>query len=352
MISNGSGKEPIVIDGSYGEGGGQILRTSVTLSAVMGMPIEIVNIRAKRDNPGLRPQHVGAIKAISSLCNASVENLRVGSDRIVFSPNRLRSTFIRLDVGSAGSVTLLLQAIIPSVSLSRVEAELEIIGGTDVKWSPTMNYFTHVVLPAYRLLGIEANLLVKRRGYYPVGGGIVRVGIKPARELNPLNIVSLEKLLPSIISICSRLPRGVAERQMKAAKDYLSNRGINPKSFEINIDDSISPGSSILVYSVGDKGPFIGSGTIGERGKPSEEVGREAAKIFSEEYNSNAPMDRHVGDMLVPFLPFAKGESIFRVSKVTQHLSTNLHIASIFTKCQYSIDEAPDGTAIVSVKNP
>jgi len=352
MISNENDKKLIVIDGSYGEGGGQILRTSVTLSAVMGVPVEIVKIRAKRGKPGLRPQHVGAIKAISSLCNANVENLRVGSDRIVFFPNRLRSTFIRLDVGSAGSITLLLQAIIPAVSLSRVEADLEIIGGTDVKWSPTINYFTHVVLPAYKLLGVEAQLLVKRRGYYPVGGGIVRVKIKPARELNPLNIVSSEKSLPSIISICSRLPRSIAERQMKAAKNYLSNRGINLKGFEINIDDSISPGSSILVYSVSDKGPFIGSDAIGERGKPSEEVGREAAKIFFEECNSNAPMDRHVGDMLVPFLPFVKNESVFKVSRITQHLSTNLHIASIFTKCQYRINEAPDGTATVSVKNP
>ena len=327
-MSNPSNKK-IVIDGSYGEGGGQILRTSIALSAVMGIPIEIVNIRAKRDNPGLRLQHIGAIKAVASLCNANVDNLRVGSDRITFTPGKMRSAFIRLDVGSAGSITLLLQAVIPSVSLSKVDAELEILGGTDVRWSPTMNYLTKVVLPAYRLLGIDAELQVKRRGYYPLGGGIVRARIKSIKELKSLNLISSENPLPSIISICSKLPRSVAERQLKSAKDYLLNQGINLKDFELGVEDSISPGSSILIYSVGEQGPFIGGDAIGEKGKPSEEVGREAAMLFSEEYLSNAPVDRHIGDMLVTLLPFAKSESKFKVSKVTQHLSTNLHIEYI-----------------------
>lgn len=342
--------EKIVIDGSYGEGGGQILRTSIALSAIMGIPVEIVNIRAKRENPGLRPQHIGAIKAVASLCDANVDNLKVGSDRIVFNPSKARSAFLRLDVGTAGNISLLLQAVIPAVSLSKIESELEIIGGTDVKWSPTIDYFSKVVLPAYRLLGIEAELDVKRRGYYPLGGGIVRVRIKPAMELRPLNMLSSDNPLPSIISVCSKLPRSVAERQLKAAKDFLSNKGIDLKDFEIRIEDSISPGSSILIYSVGEQGPFIGGNSIGERGKPAEEVGREAAKLFSEEYLSKAPIDRHVGDMLVTLLPFAKRESKFKVSRVTQHLITNLYITSIFTKCKYNIDEMQDGTAIVSIK--
>ncbi|MCP8303963.1 MAG: RNA 3'-terminal phosphate cyclase [archaeon] len=346
-----SSNERIVLDGSFGEGGGQILRTSIALSAVMRMPVEIVNIRAKRANPGLRPQHIGAIKAIASLCNATVDNLKIGADKIRFNPGKMQSTSIRLDIGSAGSITLLLQAVIPSVSLSKVGSELEIIGGTDVRWSPTMNYFTRVVLPAYRLLGIDAQLQVKRRGYYPVGGGIVDVKIKPSKELRPLNLISSKNPLPSIISICSKLPKSIAERQMKAAMNYLSDQGIKPRIFETGVEDAISPGSSVLIYSVGEKGPFIGADAIGEKGKPSEEVGREAAKLFSEEYISNALIDRHLGDMLVPFLPFTKGESKFKVSRVTQHLTTNLYVASIFTKCQYNIDKMPDGTAIVSVKN-
>jgi len=345
-----SSNERVIIDGSYGEGGGQILRTSIALSAVKGIPIEIVNIRAKRDNPGLRPQHMGAIKAVASLCNANVDNLEVGSDRITFIPGKMRSTFIKLDVGSAGSITLLLQAVIPSVSLSKVDAELELFGGTDVRWSPTMNYLKEVVLPAYRLLGIDAELQVKRRGYYPLGKGIVRIRIKPAKELKSLNLISSEHPLPSIISVCSKLPRSVAERQLKSAKDYLLNQGINLKDFEIGVEDSISPGSSILIYSVAAQGPFVGGDAIGEKGKPSEGVGKEAAKLFSEEYLSNAPIDRCIGDMLVIFLPFAKGESKFKVSKVTKHLSTNLHIASIFTKCQYTIDKMSDDTAIVGIK--
>ncbi len=317
----------------------------------MGIPVEIVNIRAKRVNPGLRPQHIGAIKAIASLCNATFDNLEIGADKIRFNPGKMQPASIKLDIGSAGSITLLLQALIPSVSLSKIGAELEIIGGTDVRWSPTMNYLTQVILPAYRLLGIDAQLQVKRRGYYPVGGGIVNVKIRPSKELRPLNLVSSKNPLPSIISICSKLPKSIAERQMKATRNYLFDQGIKPRIFETRVEDSISPGSSVLIYSIDEKGPFIGADAIGEKGKPSEEVGREAAQLFSEEYVSNAPIDRHLGDMLVPFLPFAKGESKFKVSRVTQHLITNLYVASIFTKCQYNIDKMPDGTAIVNVNS-
>ncbi|MCP8322814.1 MAG: RNA 3'-terminal phosphate cyclase [Candidatus Methylarchaceae archaeon HK02M2] len=327
------------------------MRTSIALSAIMDIPVKIINIRANRANPGLRLQHIGAIKAIASLCKASVDNLKIGADKVSFIPSKMHSTSIKLDIGSAGSITLLLQAVIPSVSLSNINAELEIVGGTDVRWSPTMNYFTRVVLPIYELLGIDVELQVKRRGYYPKGGGIVGVKIKPSKEPKALNLISSKNPLPSIISICSKLPRSVAERQMKAAKKYLANQGIEVKTFETGIEDSISPGSSILIYSMGKQGPFLGSDAIGVKGKPSEKVGRDAAKLFLSEYLSNAPIDGHLGDMIVPFLPFIKGQSRFKVSRVTSHLTSNLYVASIFTKCQYSIDEMPDNTAIVCIKS-
>lgn len=338
------------IDGSFGEGGGQILRTSIALSAITGLPVEVTKIRAKRENPGLRPQHIGAIRAVATLCDAKMTELRVGADRLLFTPGEVHSTSFKLDVGSAGSITLLLQAIIPAVALSERTAEMEIVGGTDVRWSPTMDYFTHVVLPAYRLLGISVDLSIVRRGYYPKGGGIVKVKVGAAHEIRSLALLSARDPPPSSISVCSNLPRSVAERQLRAATNHLSQQGIAIKEQEVLVGRSLSPGSSIVIYSVGEDGPFIGGDSIGERGKPAEVVGREAAQMFTEEYCSGAPVDRHMGDMLVPLLAFSKEEAKFRVSKVTQHLLTNLHVSSLFARVRYKVDEGPDGTAIVSIK--
>ncbi|MGH9922035.1 MAG: RNA 3'-terminal phosphate cyclase, partial [Nitrososphaerales archaeon] len=142
----------IRIDGSYGEGGGQILRTSIALSAITNKPVEVFNIRAKRDNNGLRPQHATAIKAVASLCDADVENLNIGSSMIRFSPKEMHGGSMKMDVGTAGSITMILQAIIPAVSLAGKRADIELVGGTDVRWSPTFDYMRYVVRAAYKML--------------------------------------------------------------------------------------------------------------------------------------------------------------------------------------------------------
>lgn len=337
------------MDGSVGEGGGQILRTSVAFSAILGRPVEIVNIRAKRDNPGLRPQHVGAIQAVASLCDGTSENLKVGADWIRFAPGPVKSAALKLDVGSAGSITLILQAVIPAASLGRGRVELEITGGTDVKWSPTINYFQNVVLAAYRLVGVDCQLEVVRRGYYPKGGGVVRGWVKPAEDLKPVTLLSLTSAPASVVSVCSNLPKSVAERQLTAAVNYLFMKGVKCESKSVSMEDSISVGSTILVYSVGPTGPFLGADSLGERGKPAEQVGREAAQLFMRELGFGAPLDRHVADMLVSLLAFAEGESRFRVSSVTQHLTTNLYVASQFTGCKFKVSEESSGAALVSI---
>ncbi|MEM4340434.1 MAG: RNA 3'-terminal phosphate cyclase, partial [Candidatus Nitrosocaldus sp.] len=149
--------EFIRIDGSYGEGGGQILRTAIALSVITKRPIEVFNIRAKRPNPGLRPQHAAAVKILAEVFNARVENVEVGSSMIRFFPGEMESNDTsrkkRIDIGTAGSITLVLQALIPAVSISGKRLEMEIVGGTDVKWSPTLDYMRYVVKPAFKALG-------------------------------------------------------------------------------------------------------------------------------------------------------------------------------------------------------
>ncbi len=337
------------VDGSFGEGGGQILRTSAALSAVLQRPVEITSIRAKRPNPGLRPQHVAVLRAIAALCNGEVENLEAGSTTIRFLPGKVRSTNLSLDVGSAGSITLLLQPVILISSLSGADFVVELKGGTDVKWSPTLDYFRKVVLPAFKLLGVEVSMEVRRRGYYPEGGGFVETRIKGAPQVRPFHLLASPTVSPSIMSVCSNLPKHVAERQLATALSIMSDHGIKVEESHVSVDDAASPGSSIAIYSVGPSGPFIGADSVGERGKPAEEVGREAADLFVREFQSGAPVDFHLADMVVGMLALAEGESAYRTSAVTEHLRTNLHICQLLVGCQSKIEENTDGTATVRI---
>nr|AIE98696.1 RNA 3'-terminal-phosphate cyclase (rtcA, RTCD1) [uncultured marine thaumarchaeote KM3_06_C02] len=341
----------IIIDGSEGEGGGQILRTSITLSAILQKPVEIINIRSKRNNPGLRPQHVASIKAASSICNAEVDNLAIGSHSIRFKPGRVQSKSLKINVGTAGSITLILQLLIPMASLGGADFDLEITGGTDVRWSPVIDYFKHVVLPSYRIVGIEANIETLRRGYFPRGEGLVKVSIKRSNGVSSINNLTPRKCNVKGISVCSNLPMHVAERQMESAREYLVSKRIPLDESEIYLEKSISPGSSILIFSVGSGGPFLGGDAIGEIGKSAEKVGLQAAKKFTEEYLSGALFDRHVADMIIAPLSVAKEKSSFLVSKLTNHLNTNLRIVSLFNYVNYDIINNVDGSRKIEI-NP
>src|SRR2546422_7725548 len=165
----------IEVDGSYGEGGGQVLRTAVALAAVLSKEIHVFNIRAGRAEPGLRPQHMTGVKAAADLCSANLQGLEVGATEFVFKPGKLRAGTFRFDVGTAGSVTLVLQTLMPILAFSPGTVQLEIAGGTDVKWSPPIDYLRLVTLPLLERMSFHASILVSRRGHYPKGGGIVRL---------------------------------------------------------------------------------------------------------------------------------------------------------------------------------
>ena len=339
--------EFVRIDGSYGEGGGEILRTSVALSAIMRKQVEIVNIRAKRDNPGLRPQHVNAINAIATLCDAHVENVHVGSSAIRFTPKEMRNGSIKVDVGTAGSVTLILQTIIPAASLSEKHVEIELRGGTDVRWSPALDYLRFVVQPAYSMIGIEFDVDVQRRGYYPVGGGIIKATIEPCANPVTFDLINAPRIDPMMVSVCSSLPAHVAQRQIAAALTKLQKAGVSCDTYSVSIEHSSSPGSSILVYSVSNFGPFIGGDAIGEKGKRAEEVGVDAAGKFLTAYKSNAPVDEYLADMLVLPLCLTNGRSRFIINRASQHLNTNLYITSKIVGCKYEITRIYDNYMVM-----
>jgi RNA 3'-terminal phosphate cyclase (ATP) len=337
------------IDGSRGEGGGQILRTSIALSIVTGQPIEIYNIRAKRPNPGLRPQHLWALKAASELSNARVDGLGEGSTRVVFHPGELKTSALKIDIGTAGSITLLLQGLIPALVLSKGTFSLNLRGGTDVKWSPTLDYFRRIVIPIYSLMGIDVEMHVTRRGFYPVGGGEVSCAIRPTGAVNAMKLESKIRGDIGIASICSNLPKSVAERQLRSAEEFLAKNGVHVKTRESSVEPAISPGSAICIYQTIRSISYIGGDSIGERGKPSERVGMQAAELFLSEYLTGCVLDSHIADMVVHLLALSKQESVFITSRQTEHLSTNLHVSDMIVGSKHSVETLENGTVRVRI---
>ena len=331
---------PVRIDGSQGEGGGQILRTAVSLSAIIGKPVEVTNIRAKRPNPGLRAQHMTGIKIIADLFHADVENLQEGAEWVRFAPrDKFEGGSIKVNIGTAGSIPMILMAVVPAVSLSGNSVQLDITGGTDVTASPTIDYVKHVVREAYLNIGIRFSIDVLKRGYYPKGGGIVQSIIEPCKAPGNLELLSTRDVAPKAASVCSQLPRHVAERQISSAVVALEKKGIRCNSYSASIETSISPGSSIVIYSVSQFGPFVGGDSIGAIGKRAEAVGASAADRYLENTLAKVPVDSFLADMLVLPLAVAKGRSNYRIAKVTEHLRTNLRVAKQLVGCEYAIHE-------------
>jgi RNA 3'-terminal phosphate cyclase (ATP) len=330
----------IKIDGSQGEGGGQILRTAISLSAITGKPVEVTNIRANRSNPGLRPQHVTAIKIIADLFHAEFENLKIGAEWIRFLPSdKFNGGSVKFDIGTAGSIPLILMSVVPAVSLSNNSLQIEVIGGTDVKASPTIDYIKHVVAESYRSIGIKFSVDVLKRGYYPKGGGVVQSTIHACKSPGTIELLASRHIEPKIISVCSNLPLHVVKRQISSAIIALEKKEIRCSNYTASIESSISPGSSILVYSASDFGLYVGGDSIGQLGKRAEAVGKEAADRFLESMLVHAAVDPFLADMLVLPLALSKGTSRYRIGRVTQHLLTNLHVASEIIGCKYSIDQ-------------
>ncbi len=257
------------VDGSFGEGGGQILRTAICFAMVFGIPIHVTKIRAGRKVTGLRPQHSATIKILGEICSAKVEGAEVGSTELRFFPGQVDEERGSFNLGTAASIPLVLQAVIPAVSLMGKAYDLDLVGGTDVPWSPTSDYLEKVVLPAMREVGIGFSFQVGRRGYYPNGGGTAKIHIEACKKVLALDL-SKERSGPkraSLVSRCARLPVSVAERQARAASSFLERGGVDVVLRDVRLEEAVSPGSSILVSLV-EAGSYLGGDSMGPEGSP------------------------------------------------------------------------------------
>ncbi len=340
----------IVLDGSYGEGGGQIVRTAVGLSALLGVPCRIERIRQGRPSPGLKAQHVAGIKALLRICRGEAEGLQVGSETLTFIPGRLRGGSYRIDVGTAGAIGLVLQTLMPACVGLPSRLTLTITGGTDVKWAPTVLYMKEVLLPILYRMGFKAEIQLLKRGYYPKGGGMISFSARGA-ELQGVDLRERGEVLGIYgVSHASKSlqSRRVAERQREAALSVLRKKGMEAE-IRVRYEETPSPGSGMDLWALCE-GSILGANSLGERGKRAETVGEEAALSLLRELDSGAALDRHLADQILPFLAIAKGPSIVSISEPTSHLETNLWVIGHFPHCRPLELQREGGRWIVRTK--
>jgi len=323
------------IDGSFGEGGGQILRTSLTLSALTKKPFRIYKIRANRPKPGLQRQHLTAVNAVKTLTNATVKGDKVGSTELIFEPKDIvEEGEYTFDVGTAGSITLILQTILPLLVNRKIKVVLK--GGTDVPKSPSIDYIRLTFLPLLEKIGIKSKIELVKRGHYPEGGGEVRI-YDVKGDILPFSLVSQGKLIEIRgIAHVSSLPAHIAEREAKSAKDYLSRFFDVPINIDIDVrEKEISRGTGISLVSVFEN-TFLGSDSLGERGKRAETVGEEAGKMLYEDITTKATADRHMGDMLMLYASLSP-KAEYLGAELTSHARTNAEVISKFLNVKIEI---------------
>ncbi len=315
------------IDGSLG--GGSVLRLGVGLAAVLKRPIRIYNIRKSRPNPGLAAQHLAGLLAAAELCDAGLEGAALGSQEVLFKPGEIKKTELKLEIETAGSVGLVLQTLQLACLAAREPVRIKIEGGgTFGKWAPPLPYFELVNFAILKRFGYCAQVRVEREGFYPKGGARAEAIFQPAKISGPLDLSERGRLLyikgVSLASHHLREAR-VAERQAEAARALFQGLHV-PIELETTYADTRSPGSGIVLAATFER-TILGGDALGERGKPAEEVGREAAQQLLEDLESGATLDRYMADQIIPFIGLFGGR--FRCPQVTEHLETNLELVRL-----------------------
>jgi len=336
--------EVLEIDGSRYSGSGTIVRQAVALAALTNRPIRVVNVRVKRPNPGLRPQHVQVIEAIRQLVDGRTEGVQQGSGEFVFWPGQLqpRRRYV-WDIGSAGSTVLLALAVLPVAAFSGVPLRAEIRGGLFQDFAPSFFHLRDVVLPVLRRMGFQVSVHMVRPGYVPQGGGILELEVEPV--VGPLQPVRLERAgtVQSItgIALASHLrERSVARRMAQAAQRVLERRGLKARIELVDDERAVQPGAALALFADLESGARLGADWAGAKGRSAEAIGERVAKDLLEDLDSGATVDRHAADQLIPFAALASGTSCYRVPKLTDHIQSNAWLVSKFLGAKVILDDA------------
>lgn len=339
----------LAIDGSRGEGGGQVLRTSLALAAITRQPCRVTAIRANRPEPGLKAQHAAVAKAFAEVTGGHVEGAEVGSRELTFEPGPMRGGELAVAIGTAGSIPLFLQALLPALARSGAFWRVTVTGGSDGKWAPTWDYFARVHVNTLERLGWRPRAKLQRRGWFPRGGGGAILECGPW-EPRPFQLHRTGK--PWRVGgrvAMSHLPDHVAARVRTSALEALSAAGHDKAELDVTSSPALDAGVAVALWA-DDGACLLGADALGEKGVPSEEVGRAAAEALLAEVGSGASVDAHGGDQLMVYaaLAAAHGPCSFDVREATSHMRTNAGVIEAFLPVRFTFDAAERATRVTA----
>ncbi len=326
------------------EGGGQILRTGLSLSCIISKPVKFIDIRHSRPKPGLQPQHLTCVNALQEICNAQVKGAFIGSQSLEFTPGKAKGGDYVFNIGTAGSITLLAQCVLPVLLFADEKSNVTFTGGTHVSFSPIADYFYKVFLPTIAKMGVDVKFAVEKPGWFPKGGGKATLVINSLKKLKPLSILERQRdAIVSISSIYSLLPDHVGQRQANAVAQLLPSA-----EKKVEKRNGICPGSCVFLKA--DYGNCVaGFSSLGAIGKSSETVANEASLAFTGFDKTSACVDEHLADQLLLYAALCKEESAFTINMITQHFETNASVLSKFLGVEISASKSGNKT-LVSVK--
>lgn len=334
----------LTIDGSFGEGGGQILRSSLALSMVTGIPFRIEKIRAGRPKPGLMRQHLTAVQAATQICAATVDGGTIGSTQLAFSPGKIRGGDYAFSIGTAGSTTLVLQTILLPLLLAAEESHLILEGGTHNPFAPPFDFLDKAYLPQINRMGPSVRATLEKPGFFPAGGGRIAVGIEPTQRLTGVNVLDRGELRRRCArAASSNLPRHVAEREQKV---FARRLGWPPEELEIlTVDGSPGPGNIVTIELGYEHVGEVFTG-FGEPARPAEAVAMHAVQQYQKYIKNSAPVGEYLTDQLM--LPLAiAGEGSFRTAGLSRHAQTHLELIREFLGSNAArTSKASDGTIV------
>jgi len=327
----------IIIDGSLGEGGGQVLRTSLSLASLLQCPFEIHNIRTNRKRPGLRPQHLAAARALAAITEAEVAGDLENSTSLRFAPRTIRGGHYRFRIGTAGSVTLLAASILPPLLFAPTSSVVILEGGTHVPFSPVFHYLQEIFLPSLGRMGGEAAVSLDKWGWYPEGGGSCTLLVEPCPGLRALKVHERGGLRHLTLTLSlAGLPLHIIDREEKYIRDRLSKKGYD---FATRFDPVPSPGQGNALFLKGEyEHSLAGFSSLGKKGKPAEQVAEELCRQWLHFDKGTGVVDKHLSDQLLIYMALAPGESVVVTEEVTSHLTTNIAVIEKFLPVLFKIN--------------
>jgi RNA 3'-terminal phosphate cyclase (ATP) len=324
----------IEIDGAQQSGSGTIVRYAVAFSALLGQPLRLLNARAKREQPGLRPQHLASVLACAELCEAQTEGLSVGAREFTFVPGgRIKGGSFAWNIGTAGSATMLALSILPLACFADAPLTARITGGVFQDFAPSPYHMQYVLAPLLARMGVRMALRVVRAGYIPRGAGVITLHVTPAqRPLRALTRMEQGRLgKVHGIAFASHLEgHRVSERMAWTCEEHLGGSGISATIERVNDTEALHAGASLAVWGESSTGCIVGADRAGARGRSSEAIGRFVAEALLTDLARGATVDRHMADQLVLFAALVEGTSRYLIPSQTDHLASNLWLAAQF----------------------